>query len=1058
MSDVSNKELMQNKGWCLVLNNNMRAAILFTLFLIINAELRAADFKGAAEVLRQASQTSPKAKEKKEDPSRPFRDKLKAFEKQSTNLPPGQAASQWLALVDEFENLSGDSMDRFRGGSRFVLPLQFNDVLKAIPQPSAWGELEKAVEARPAAEARAKQKKDLGLRLIAHTLTGNSARRAEDLKALDAIARETTGPEGNYEFVSIFQTLNEAILATMDDPEAILRMLESQLTASDESPMDLRVPNLVVLVGPAKAEEFFRKAFKTSRSVELEPGTPTHRLAVKIALELVEQMPKPQWSLINSLDTVELYEALDKKFNPAKKQTAESPGETGFFGANLPPGGFRQEGAQAKLYYFLGLIARDRIEDAIKIAKEFDRNNSVYFPPTIIKQMERAGLTQQLNTFFVTLLKDMPESPFWGEYVRVAAHAGHANDALQLVRAASGNKELSNARRAELRALLPAALLANDDVEAGIAELRVSATNRQPVSRSSYYSLEGATMGGAALQIARIGKLLDRKEWIEEGIATAKQKLEENSDDESASWNNPGTELAEFLSELGRGPEAEEVLSKALNKVQAKTQPPRQSFEDFGGDRRGAAGILSVLLKTYYQAGRFEDAVALLDQAEDWGMKDLLDLQKEDPYELGGFSFGSQHSVPTPLTFYAASALAKVGKKKEAAATLNYLLRKEPGLDRLYELLLELEPTNAVAKLDELFTRDQFEERPLIWKAHWLRTQGNLEEAETAARKAISIDPSDGEEGPNDRMRAYAELAEIRAARGDRKEADFFRGAVAAIRESEMADRLHEVGLLKRAVKMYQDSLNHFADAYCIQSRLAIQLADLGMHQEAEEHYRKAYELMPESFGRVESHCFGCERAFEGERAQSIADKVFTQLAQKTPDKPQVHYLLGYLREEQERPKEALDHYRTAVKLDSDYLNAWKKIAEISSKTVVPTAERDIVVFNLLRLDSNHRHVSYSFNTVSDLATLWTRVAETKLAMAKYSEPTTLYPLAASKRKLEEKSELNGQEEAMQMREQLIYMRSEAREGLSTPASAVIQNGFIQAGAALYGNSRGILD
>ena len=31
------------------------------------------------------------------------------------------------------------------------------------------------------------------------------------------------------------------------------------------------------------------------------------------------------------------------------------------------------------------------------------------------------------------------------------------------------------------------------------------------------------------------------------------------------------------------------------------------------------------------------------------------------------------------------------------------------------------------------------------------------------------------------------ELAEIRAARGDRKEADFLRGAVAAIRESEMA-------------------------------------------------------------------------------------------------------------------------------------------------------------------------------------------------------------------------------------------------------------------------------
>ncbi len=1049
---------MQNKAGWAVLNENMRLATLLSLLLIVGTPSHGAEFKGAAEVLRQAAQASPKPKEKKDDPYQPFREKLEVFQSQSTNLPPAQAAAQWLALVDEFETQSGESLNRMRSGSRFLIPLQFSDVLKVLPPPSAWSELEKAVEARPAAEGGAKQKKELALRLIAHTLTRNTARRAEDLKALDAMAKKATGPEASYEFVSIFQTLNEAILATMDDPEAILRMLESQLTASDESPMDLRVPNLVVLVGPAKAEDFFRKAFKTSRMLEMEPGTPTHRLASKIALEMVDQMPKPQWPLINSLDTVELYEAMDKKFNRAKGQPTEPAAESGFFGVNVPSGGFRQEGGQAKLYYFLGLIARDRIDDAVNIAKEFDRNNSVYFPPTVIKQMERAGLTHQLNNFFAKLLKETPESPFWGEYVRVAAHAGRANDALQLVRAASENKQLSSARRSELRALLPAALLANDDVEAGIAELRASFTNRQAARRGSYYSFEGAAAGEPALQVARIGKLLDRNEWIEEGIAAAKLKLEENSDDESAYWSNPEIELAEFLSESGRGPEAEDVLLKALNKALARSQANRSRFEDFGGNRSGAASTLSALLRVYYRAGRFEDVVALLDQAEDWGGKDILDLQNQNPYEFGSFSFGSHHSVQTPVTFYAASALAKVGKKKEATATMNYLLQKEPGLDRLYELLLELDPTNPAPRLDELFARDQFEERPLIWKAHWLRLQGKLEEAETTTRKAISIDPSDGEEGPGDRLRAYAELAEIRAARGDRKEADFLRGAVAAIRESEMADRLHEAGLLKRAVKMYQDSLTHFADAYCIQSRLAIQLADLGMHQEAEEHYRRAYELMPESFGRVESHCFGCERAFEGERAQSIAEKVFTQLAQKTPDKPQVHYLLGYLREEQERPKEALDHYRMAVKLDPEYLNAWNKIAEISSKTVVPSSERDNVVFNLLRLDPNHRHVSYSFNTVSDLAALWSRVASAKGAAAKYPEPTTLYPLAASKKKLEEKTSAQGQEQETQMREQLYRLRDAEREGLSTPANAVIQNGFIQAGAALYGNSQTMVE
>ena len=267
----------------------------------------------------------------------------------------------------------------------------------------------------------------------------------------------------------------------------------------------------------------------------------------------------------------------------------------------------------------------------------------------------------------------------------------------------------------------------------------------------------------------------------------------------------------------------------------------------------------------------------------------------------------------------------------EARKLLDPLFDQSPGCDRLYELLLSLDDENVPAELDALFARDQFEERPLIWKAHWLRTHQHLAEAEQAARKAIAIDPTDGEEGPGDRIRAYAELAEIRAARGDTNEAATLRGVVQSVHQAELADQFHAAGLLKRAVAMYQDSLNRFADAYCIHARLAVQLSDLGLHDQAEEHYRRAYELMPDQFGRMESYCFGCERAFDGERAQGIAEKVFTELAQKTPNKPQVHYLLGYLREEEGRYPEALASYRAAVRLDPDYLNAWVK-----SKASVP--------------------------------------------------------------------------------------------------------------------------
>ena len=54
--------------------------------------------------------------------------------------------------------------------------------------------------------------------------------------------------------------------------------------------------------------------------------------------------------------------------------------------------------------------------------------------------------------------------------------------------------------------------------------------------------------------------------------------------------------------------------------------------------------------------------------------------------------------------------------------------------------------------LDELFSRDRFEERPLIWKAKILLEQKKLDDAQRTIEQAIAIDPSDGEQGKGSRM------------------------------------------------------------------------------------------------------------------------------------------------------------------------------------------------------------------------------------------------------------------------------------------------------------------
>jgi tetratricopeptide (TPR) repeat protein len=315
--------------------------------------------------------------------------------------------------------------------------------------------------------------------------------------------------------------------------------------------------------------------------------------------------------------------------------------------------------------------------------------------------------------------------------------------------------------------------------------------------------------------------------------------------------------------------------------------------------------------------------------------------------------------------------------------------------------------------------------------------------AETTVRRAIAIDPSDGEQGPGDRMRAYAVLADIREARGDAKEAAFFRNVVKAIRLSEEADRYYAVGLLKRAVAMYEESLKLFADAYCIQSRLAIQLAELGLHEQAEAHYRRAYELMPDSFGRVESHCFGCERVFAGAQAQSLAEKVFTELAAKQPRKPQVHYLLGYLRAEQGRQAEAVPHFRTAVELDPEYLNSWEHLFQASAYVRMPATERDEIALNILRLDPLRRHAGTDLHRVSDLRRLWNAVETASRRQPPL--PTNLYPLPASKSALERAQSEPGA--AARMRTRHYYYPNRGTH--FSPAGEIGQTPYVQSAMEL---------
>ncbi|MEO6036092.1 MAG: tetratricopeptide repeat protein [Verrucomicrobiota bacterium] len=1004
-----------------------------------------ADFEGAASVLKKVEKQSAStnaAPDASGDAT--LRKDLKEFQKTVGSLAPEKAAAGWLELIGRSSKLAEEDQ---LGSSERLTPISADELIEALPPPKDWAALAKAIFARPIAKEEGVMR-ETGLRLLATTLTGDTEARKKEIALLQSNA-EKADAQTAYLYKSILEQISQAMLAAMDDPDSVIKSLERQLAQNnDRAPAYLRIPNLVSLVGTAKSEEFLRRALLKENSIlSIEGANDTSRLAQKLALEMLATLKKPHWELINSLDSVELYEAMEKRFPEDKEKVPAAP-PAGL--ENLPdlsflPENGRNERGRAQTYYLLGLISKQRPKEAVAVAKKLAKEKDVSLPTEALKQMERTGYTKALDDFFFELLSQDPTLPFWSDYVQLAAKAGKTDRMLTLARATAARGDLSKAKKSVINQTLFRALLAAEQVDEGVKEMRRFIKENAP---SRFFGEQTAAQ--LSLMLARIGMLLNKPDWINEGIEGAKKSLQTPPAKRNAYGlsDDVAPALAELLVELKRGAEAEAILSEALAEAVKNTHSAEINPWDNGGLARNH---LVGLARIYYRSSRPHDVLTLLEKAPYWHAKDLADM-REDSSSFSMPSIKEIHNgeSPLPIVFLAGNALAAVGRKEEARAVANDLLNQQPGLDRGYELLISLGEEQAVSKMNDLFKLDQFEERPLIWKAELLRRANKLEEAEKVVRQAISIDPSDGEQGPDDRMRAYAVLADIREARGDKKEADFFRGAVKAIRLSEKADKFYMAGLLKPAIKMYEESLKLFADAYCIQSRLAIQLSELGLHDEAEAHYRRAYELMPDSFGRVESHCFGCERAFEGKRAQSLAEKVFTDFAKKFPDKPQVHYLLGYLREEQERYAEALPLFQTAVRLDPAYLNAWKKLQELTQHVRLPKPEQNEIAFSILRLDPLSRHVHPSFDSITDLAGLWNAV---EAGQKQQPEPATkLLSLEASKAALEKKeAEPKPPEQASQSLYEQIYRGMQH----PTPARAVSQTPFVRVAAGLLGaNSR----
>lgn len=319
------------------------------------------------------------------------------------------------------------------------------------------------------------------------------------------------------------------------------------------------------------------------------------------------------------------------------------------------------------------------------------------------------------------------------------------------------------------------------------------------------------------------------------------------------------------------------------------------------------------LIQLYLQTRQFEKLEYILANLEDTYIKTLKDLIQREYSSRAKLNW-----VPY---------LAHKSDSSGVLSLARIILSESPELDLAYETLMPyFEQQQWMTLLQEIEARHPYEERPVLWQAIFHKEKGDFKTSLALLNKAREIDPSDGGQEPGRRMRVYEELAYIESKLGNNENAQTWKQVVKAIRQGEEGDKYFKLGLKSQSLALYEKALNEFSDAYCIQSRLAVQYDKLGMKDKARQHYEKAFGLMPLSFGRKESHCFNCEGIFHTDMGREIALKSFEHTEQHNQSqeiKPKVYYLRGMVYNKADQHELALENFQQAIQLDSAYYNAW---------------------------------------------------------------------------------------------------------------------------------------
>ena len=885
-----------------------------------------------------------------------FKMKAQLCADEMAGLSPEAAADKWLELSDVYcqimMNVQETSPQQKRR-SRFDVLLSSSDyedynssrndvtlkvLVSALPPPAAWPRIREGLDARQSGKPMLNR---LTLQILMACLTRDAA-------GVDALMQQVKDAKAKVNETPI-QAFFMNTSAPQEEAAEKLKKWQNAL----ETPLLLtprEIPDIMSLLTPEEAEEFFRKLFQLGGFFPSVEGAQTYALAQRIALEMADDLSHAYWSLVSdSEEGVKLYHIFADRFEPFEKNRTTN-----------------SDACRAVERAVVFTLEKGEVDEALNLLRPYLTHLKLKSLQEDTRLWRRENRIQPRHIFecYVRLFDEFPGLAIDDVFIHMALSCGEEAYAENLIRTRLKSASLTRNELIELRKTLATLLVASEQVEEAIKVNRVTIKNMK--NSHEVFRL--------ARDTADLAKQVGDHDTQNACLDIIVNVLTTNP--EGSSYNN----LFYAFRQAGREGEIPALLVERIVLLKKKKTEYSSNWE--------ITKNLQSLLIAYVRLNRMEDAMTLLKDGVDWddGM-DVLDLANDNRWENHRYG----------INWALANALHETGHSEAAKQLLAEVMKNTHSKDWAYELLLKIAGDDLegfIQHMDVLYARDAFEERPLIWKAEALRRLGRLDAAEEVIRLALKVDPTDGESGQGDRVRAYAVLGDILEAKGKPDDAQFFRDVVKAVRIAEEGDDLADLGFRKRSLEKYAEAETHFADAYCVQWRLAERFREMGQPEEARKHYEIAFERMPEQFGQVASLCFGCMGIFENAESVSAAESVLLRLVETPPVRPAVYYLMGQLREEQKRNPEACDWYVKALEADPNYLDVMLRLLRLKDKPGCGGVDWVALLNSVIRLDPLGRKSNISQDDILDWAVFW-EVRDTALKTLPPS-PEKIFPLTAN--------------------------------------------------------------